>query len=531
MIAHFRPIFVCFIALALGLWLGKIWLYDSIWYFVLVVSILVFCLFMLLFKIKFKQSKFVDFFWNIRKWVICILIPVLVGFGLFYLVYVSFKIDFKPKTGETYNISGTIDTNYIIKEKGVYFIISNVSVTHDRTGTAYLDRNVFVYLCHPENGQYTEEDLVGLKPGIRIVVEGELTPAYVFAYDGIYSFAYTNNFQHATYTTLENISILGGQMGFWDSVREYIRELYCKYMDARYAGLAFSVLVGDKTALPSDIALNFQISGIAHVVAVSGLNTAFIMMLLMFILNKCRINRWVKLSIVVGILWFYAMLCGMAPSVVRASLMSIFLLIGQLFGKQTDSLNSISLSGILLLLIFPLYIFDLSFLLSYAGVFGIFLLYPVFKKWLKVKKGSFIRDNLALTLSATLGTLPLIINAFGYVSIVGLLANLILVPLFGYAFMVLFGATLLALLIPFAGYLFSIIQYGFWVVDKGAMLFASVPYAIVEVKPIADYALAGYYGCMFFSSRFCVANPYAKALLIEITATVFIVGTILSMLC
>lgn len=531
MIAHFRPIFMSFVSLALGLWLGKIWLYDSIWYFVVIVSILVFCLFMLLFRIKFKQNKFVNYFWNIRKWTICILIPLLIGFGLFYLVYIAYTIDFEPADDETYNISGTIDTNYIIKEKGVYFIISDVSIQTDGDENIELERNVFVYIYHPEDEPYTKDDLTSIKPGTKILIQGELTTASVFDDDDIYSFAYTNNFQHTTFTSLDDIVISGGSMGFWDSVREYIRSLYDRYMDERYAGLAFSVLVGDKTALPDDISLNFQISGIAHVVAVSGLNTAFIMMLLMYILNKCRVNRWIKLSIVIAILWFYAMLCGMAPSVVRASLMSIFLLTGQLFGKQSDSLNSISLSGILLLLIYPLYIFDLSFLLSYMGVFGIFLLYAVFKRWLRVKKGAFIRDNIALTLSATIGTLPLIINAFGYVSIIGLVANLVLVPLFGYAFMILFGVTLVALVIPLAGYLFTAIQYGFWVVDKGAMIFASVPYATVDIKPIVDYALAGYYCCMFFSSRFCIANPYAKAILVEITASVFIVGTILSMLC
>ena len=70
-------------------------------------------------------------------------------------------------------------------------------------------------------------------------------------------------------------------------------------MDERYAGLAFSVLVGDRAELAFDIQDNFQITGIAHVVAVSGLNTAFIMMLLLWLLRVFKANRWVKLTTVI----------------------------------------------------------------------------------------------------------------------------------------------------------------------------------------------------------------------------------------
>ena len=527
MIAHLRPILVCFLALALGIWLAKLWHYDSIWYFIVIVSMLSFALLMLLLRLVTKENKFVTYFWNIRKWVCCMLIPIMIGFGAYHIVFSMYSIDFTPKQNIVYGVSGTVDTNYIVKEKGIYFVISNVKVI-DSTETISLKRNVFVYLYHPEDREYTKEELEKIKPGNVILMVSTLVATPVFADTKINAFAYSNNFQHSAYTTLDSINVIDGKMGFWDSAREYIRNIYNQYMDERYAGLAFSVLVGDKTSLPEDIAQNFQVSGIAHVVAVSGLNTAFIMLLLLFILNRIKAKRWIKLIVVILILGFYALLCDLAPSVVRASIMSVFLLFGQLFGKQSDSMNSIALSGILLLLLYPLYIFDLSFLLSYAGVFGIFLLYPVFKSWLSRFKYPKITDAIALTLSATIGTLPLIINAFEYVSLIGLIANLILVPLFGFAFMILFGITLLSLIIPFAGYLLTVIQYGFWVVDKGALLFASVPYAITTVKPIREFALVGYYSGIFFSSRYCIANSYLKTLLIQISFTAFIIGFVLS---
>lgn len=281
-------------------------------------------------------------------------------------------------------------------------------------------------------------------------------------------------------------------------------------------------------SLDPEIAYNFQISGIMHVVAVSGLNTAFIMLLLLWLLNKFRANRWVKLGIIVVVLGFYSLLCDMTPSVVRSSMMSIFLITAQLFGKQRDDLTSISLSGIILLLLFPLYIFDLSFLLSYLGVFGIFLLYkPLVRGLTKIKFGR-LAGPVALTISATLMTAPIVINAFGYFSLIGLLANLVLVPLFGYVFMLLFGATLIVLVLPFMRGLLWVLQWGFWLVDKGAWLFASVPNAMVLLRPIPNWSLVGYYMSAFYSSQHCVARLSLKIPLIVVGFAVFLVGFVLS---
>ena len=117
------------------------------------------------------------------------------------------------------------------------------------------------------------------------MISGKLSTSLIFDKDGINTFAYNNYYQYSTFVTLDNITFIEGNMGFWDSVREHIRNIYKENMDSRYAGLAFSVLVGDRTELDPEIAYNFQISGIMHVVAVSGLNTAFIMLLLLVNLN------------------------------------------------------------------------------------------------------------------------------------------------------------------------------------------------------------------------------------------------------
>ena len=528
MFAHYRPIFIAFLSLAFGIWLSKLFYYDSPWF--LYATLIIFGVLFILVGLYYllKKCKYLEFFGKIKWHLLTMIIPIGLGFGLYNLTMYQWQTDFTPEYEKVYGIYGTVDSNYIQKEKGIYYFLTDVTII-DGERNLDLDYNLFVYLYNRSDGvEYTKEELEKIKPGNVVLMYNTVSSTKVFDYDEINTFAYSNGYQYSTFTYLDNVTAIDGKMGFWDSAREYIRDIYKTYMTDEYAGLAFSVLVGDRTELDQEIANNFQISGIMHVVAVSGLNTAFIMMLLLWILNKVRANKWIKLSVVIAVLVFYALLCDMTPSIVRASMMSIFLLFGHLFGKQPDNLNSVSLSGIILLLFFPLDVFDLSFLLSYLGVFGIFLLYKPLSEALDKIKCKRLTDSLALTISATLSTAPIIINEFGYISLVGLLSNLILVPLFGFAFMILFLVTILAAIIPFAGYILTGVQYGFWVVDKGAQLFASIPYASINTKPIADWALVGYYLGLFGCSRYCVAKKSVKYSFASTCLVVFIVGVALS---
>ncbi len=510
-----------------GVYLMKLFHYDSPWFFYAFLIVLGIFLICLLLHFAFRKNKIFNYLFSKKLLLIVIVISVALGSSLYLIAQSLYEVDFRPNEDTYYGISGTINTNYIQTSNGTYFFISNVSV-YDESEIINLERNMYVYISNVDGAPPSDSELEKILPGNQILFTSHITLTLVFDYDEIDDFAYRNNFQHTAYVSIENIVVLDGKMSFLDSVREYIRQMYHEHMSDRYAGLAFSVLIGDRAELAFDIEDNFSISGIAHVVAVSGLNTTFIMMLLLWILNRFRINRWVKLVIVGLVLLFYALLCDMTPSIVRASLMSVFLLIGTLFGKQADKLNSISLAGIVTLLFAPLYIFDLSFLLSYAGVFGIFLLYPVMQKvfkWLKYKK---LIDAVALTVSATIGTAPLIANTFGYFSVVGLLANLVLVPLFGYAFMILFLVTIVALIIPYVAYTFTVVQYGFWLVDKGAWLCASVPFASITLPSTRDFALIGYYVGIFCVSRYYLVSSKTKFISVTLCFLIYFSGIVSS---
>jgi ComEC/Rec2-related protein len=153
-------------------------------------------------------------------------------------------------------------------------------------------------------------------------------------------------------------------------------------------------------------------------------------------------------------------MCSFSPSVVRASIMAIIVLMSGLFGKQYDFVNSISLSGIVILLFSPLSAFDIGFQLSFLSVFSIAFVYPILTKFLnKTKLPKFLTDSFALTCCVQIGLLPLTVNYFGQMSLLSIFANMICIPLFEIAFIGTFVTTIFASIITPLGICFIPFKY------------------------------------------------------------------------
>jgi competence protein ComEC len=144
----------------------------------------------------------------------------------------------------------------------------------------------------------------------------------------------------------------------------------------------------------------------------------------------------VKIPAVISVIWFYALLTGMGPSVVRASVMGTVILLSMLFERDGNIYNSLALAALILLIWNPLNLWDVGFLLSFSATFSIVYLYPRIKEWLPpacMKYGlvRFFMDLFLVSLCATLGTLPIVIAVFNKLPVISLMANLLVVPLVG----------------------------------------------------------------------------------------------------
>lgn len=197
-------------------------------------------------------------------------------------------------------------------------------------------------------------------------------------------------------------------------------------------GLVAALTLGQKNLLDPEQKQVFIRAGVMHIMAVSGLHavilSVFILNMLFFL--KGRLG-FIRILIAVALLWGFAFVTGLTPSVLRAALMFSFLQAGKLLKRDVNSINSVLASAMILLLAHPSVLFDAGFLLSYSAVLFIICFYRSFylKISLKNHGADKIWQSAAVTIIAQAGTLPLTISLFNRFPAWFILTNIIIVPL------------------------------------------------------------------------------------------------------
>lgn len=203
--------------------------------------------------------------------------------------------------------------------------------------------------------------------------------------------------------------------------------------------LAISLLLGDKTKLDTDIKNSFTVTGIAHVLCVSGLHIGlilgFIQTITKFICLFGLRFYYLRQIMLVVIAWLLALIIGCTPSALRVALMFTLFIASKNLPIQTDSLNTFYCTAFVLLIMDPLLLFDISFQLSFLAVFGILVCSPLIRKYLsKIKKKNLckrILNDASISFAAQLFTTPVIIYNFKTFPILFLITNVIVVPFLG----------------------------------------------------------------------------------------------------
>jgi len=221
--------------------------------------------------------------------------------------------------------------------------------------------------------------------------------------------------------------------GLAESTKGVIRR---NIADPVTSDFVIAVVLGDRKSLDYDVQQDFTKAGISHLLAISGFNVGIISLLFLGILRILRVRwRFVRIPMLMLAVAFYSMLVGLTPSVVRSLIMIELFLLALLLERKPDALNIISGAALLTLLFRPYDLFDVGFQLSYAAVFGILLLYPEMKRLFLKQTDSekairkYIKEGALVSLSATLATLPITAFHFYQISLIGLLVNIVAIPL------------------------------------------------------------------------------------------------------
>ena len=209
-------------------------------------------------------------------------------------------------------------------------------------------------------------------------------------------------------------------------------------MGENQKNLATALLLGDKKDLSRDIRQDFNISGLAHILCVSGLHIMMIVGAFSFVLRKIvplgLKGLYIRYIVMVLLSWIMAFIVGLTPSALRVATMLSLLTLSRFTSLDGDRINILFVTAFVFLCFDPLVLFNISFQLSFLAVLGIVSISPylenLFKNYLKKKK-SFLKtllSNAIATTSAQVFTFPIILLNFGRFPIFFLLTNLIVIP-------------------------------------------------------------------------------------------------------
>jgi competence protein ComEC len=207
-----------------------------------------------------------------------------------------------------------------------------------------------------------------------------------------------------------------GLSSFFSRVRAHSEGILKEIIPEHAYGLAVAILLGNKGYLSTEVLMGFQGSGAMHVLAVSGLHVGIVMLLLSQFFQRFSrfLSRERALVLTILITFFYAGLTGFSPSVLRAAIMFSVVMLGQLMSRKTNSLNTLGLSALLLMLWNPLVVYDMGFQLSYLAMIGILTLYKPISRLFYIKNKLVLKlwQGTAVGIAAQITTLPLTLYYF-----------------------------------------------------------------------------------------------------------------------
>jgi len=379
------------------------------------------------------------FFRQYRKMIILISLCLIALFGgAFYFQSSSPTVN--EHCLQFYNDRGTIEIRGIvnsdpeIKEKTTHLPLSATEIRLDEewqevSGTALL----FV----PRYPTYSYGDV--------LLVTGELeTPSQLNDFD------YKGYLTHQEiYSTMlyPEIEIVGTGKGFkpieWVySLRNHLSQTLAEVLPEPQASLAQGIILGIRGNIPSSVNADFSHTGTAHLLAISGLHLAIVAgMILSIGIWLFGKQHYLYIWLALGIIWFYALLTGMHPPVIRGAIMVSLFLTAELLGRQRSAITALAFAAAIMVGISPQILWAASFQMSFMAMAGlIFLFSPLQalgRRAVKATLGedgavvsvaNLITDSFSITLGAIIAVWPVVAYYFSIISFVAPLATLLALP-------------------------------------------------------------------------------------------------------
>lgn len=474
------------------------------WIFVIVLLTLAISIILLYSKIHIKDLYLYPY------------LLLLILFGLFSFQYRYYNTDAdniseKIKQSESNAVvKGIISEQPEVKEDRVRILLQ-VSSVNDSVASGYILASIY-------KNKFKEDAPVTLTYGDVVELKGKIEPLPPQRNPG--------EFDYGGYLKMHGVDAVFSAYGFesitlagyepqnpWYTyiiipVKQYSIKEINENLGGEEGEYLKGLLLGERSNISSDTKENFINAGVAHIIAVSGLNVAYVALIMWAILIFIPIRYQYKIFITIACLLFYMDLTGNTPSIVRAVIMASIFLLAQIAQRKPNSYNIISFAALVILVIDPRQMFDAGFILSFTALLSIIAIYPVLNKWLNAKTWyktlnsekysvKAFKAIMALflgTLAAQLGTLPVTAIMFKKVSIISLVSNLFAIPLSNISLAIGFIMVLVSPISGWLGSVFGSVNQMLLYVQLTLIEFcANVDFAFVQAYFVDGMMLVFYY--------------------------------------
>ncbi len=282
---------------------------------------------------------------------------------------------------------------------------------------------------------YRSDSLPDYQLNDRVVIPQQLIAIrnsgnpYSFDYAG---YAAHNNLFHQAFISGKDVFRIPGS-GISSNPVASLRNILTDQIrhnvpDSTTAALTEAMLLNERTMLNDELWQAYSVTGIVHIIAISGAHVAMFCNVILFLLFFLKSRRWnfLKYSLAIAFVWFYIMITGYPPSAVRAALMFILYAFGIMVNRAHRSVNTWAATGFLLLCVCPGWLYDVGFQLSFLAVLSIMLFYRKFYRiW--IPQQILLRllwQTLSVSIAAQIMVFPLVIYYFHQFPVWALAANI-----------------------------------------------------------------------------------------------------------
>ncbi|KFZ27158.1 MAG: ComEC family competence protein [Candidatus Izimaplasma bacterium HR2] len=377
-----------------------------------------------------------------------------------------------------YTMSLFAFNNLEIKEEDTY----NVTVIKD------IKTDNYTSFLGKINHQYIKvyfDENISIKPGDKLIIKGSTTIPSVSTIPNTFDYNNYLKSQNVKYTIFTDYVEEAGSSFSIYLLPYYIEKYIDKYQPLS-GGYVKTFILAEKSGIDIEIKNQINQIGISHLFAVSGLHIAILVLTLEFFLKKTKLLEKQKENIIMALLLSYLLITSFSPSVTRASIMYVLLVVNKRYKLEFSSLDILSIIFIFLLFIRPYYYFDAGFLLSFLVTFTILFSSII------LNKESKLHQLFLISFIAFLVTIPIILKLNHQINLLSLVFNIIFLMYVTYAILPL---SYIAFLLPF----FDKLNYVFIKIFEFILtLFSRIDILIFKFYFPNDITIIIYYVIVFF---------------------------------